>query len=222
MKGRLTFAIAVALTSSAIAGQATMGDVSLNLPAPAGFCEMRESNPSDEQMLTTTANLLAKGGNKLLSMSADCQQLNDWRARKRPLLDDFAQYQASAKSIDKEPVATIAQTCTALRNEGSKILASKMPDLKARVDATIKKLKVNETSFIGVVAEDPNACYAGIIQQIHTEVGTDKTNLILFAITIVKNRGVFVYRTGLYGSEPVASMLSKLKDHVSAFYAANK
>jgi hypothetical protein len=97
-----------------------------------------------------------------------------------------------------------------------------MPDLKARAEATIKKLKVNETSYIGVVAEDPNACYAGIIQQIHTEVGTDKTNLTLFAITIVRNRGVYVYRTGLYGSEPIASMLSKLKDHVSAFYAANK
>ena len=102
------------------------------------------------------------------------------------------------------------------------ILANKMPDLKARAEATIKKLKVNETSYIGVVAEDPNACYAGIIQQIHSEVGTDKTNLTLFAITIVRNRGVYVYRTGLYGSEPIASMLSKLKDHVSAFYAANK
>jgi hypothetical protein len=60
MKGRLTFAIAVALTPSAIAGQATMGDVSLNLPAPAGFCEMGETNPSDKYMLTTTANLLAR------------------------------------------------------------------------------------------------------------------------------------------------------------------
>jgi hypothetical protein len=58
-------------------------------------------------MLTLIRDLLNKGGNKLLSMSADCGQLNDWRVGKRQLLDDFAQYQASMSTINKAPVATI-------------------------------------------------------------------------------------------------------------------
>src|SRR5262249_12416012 len=149
-------------------------------------------------------------GNKLWRMSADCQQLNDWRTRKRQLLDDLAEYQTSIAMIDKAPVETIEQTCVTLRNEGDKILSNQMPDIKARIETTLKKIKVNETSYIGVVGEDPDACYAGLVQQIHTEVGTDKVQLTLFAVTIVKNRNIFVYRRGVpSGTNPVANMLTK-------------
>ena len=212
----------LATPSISVAAQVNMGNVTINLPPPAGHCELMESNASDKRMLTLNRDLLIKGGNKLLSMSADCGQLNDWRVGKRQLLDDFAQYQASISTINKAPAATIEQSCAILRNEGSKIVAQKMPDIKARVEAAVEKLKVNETSYIGVLAEDPNACYAAIIQQLHTEVGTDKTQLTLFAITIVKNRGIYVYRMGIYGENSTDSMLGKLKGDVAALHAANR
>ena len=212
----------LATPSISVAAKVNMGNVTVNLPLPAGHCELMESNASDKRMLTLNQELLNKGGNKLLSMSADCGQLNDWRVGKRQLLDDFAQYQASMSTINKAPIATIAQTCAILRNEGSKIVAQKMPDIKARVEAAVEKLKVNETSYIGVLAEDPNACYAAIIQQFHTEVGTDKTQLTLFAITIVKNRGIYVYSMGIYGANSTDSMLGKLKGDVAALQAANR
>ena len=212
----------LATPSISVAAKVNMGNVTVNLPLPAGHCELMESNASDKRMLTLNQELLNKGGNKLLSMSADCGQLNDWRVGKRQLLDDFAQYQASMSTINKAPVATIGQTCAILRNEGSKIVAQKMPDIKARVEGAVEKLKVNETSYIGVLTEDPNACYAAIIQQLHTEVGTDKTQLTLFAITIVKNRGIYMYRMGIYGANSTDSMLGKLKGDVAALHAANR
>ncbi len=49
------------------------------------------------------------------------------------------------------------------------------PDIKAVVESTLKKMKMNSTVFMGVFAEDSNACYAATLTQIHTEVGSDKT-----------------------------------------------
>jgi hypothetical protein len=42
-----------------------------------------------------------------------------------------------------------------------------------------------------VLAEDPTGCYAGLLQKLRTEAGTDKTEVVMFVATIVKKRLVF-------------------------------
>ena len=225
MLARLTFAALVfaATASSALAAEANIGGVSITLPPPGGFCELGESNESDKRMLTTLGPLLEKSGNKLLAMSADCRQLTEWHTGKRQLLDDYGQYQTQIAGMDKPPAETVAQTCTTLRNEGNKILANQLPDIKKRVEATMSKIKLNETSFIGVLGEDNDACYAGLIQKIHTEANTDKTQVTAFAISIVKNKSLFVYRFSVYrGPQSVDATLRKIKVDVAALIAANK
>lgn len=73
------------------------------------------------------------------------------------------------------PDAAIQQTCAIFRAQGDKIAADLAPDIKAVVESTLKKMKMNSTVFMGVFAEDSNACYAATLTQIHTEVGSDKT-----------------------------------------------
>jgi hypothetical protein len=225
MLRRLSLAafVLAAAASSAPAAEATIGGVSVSLPPPGGFCELSASNSSDQRMVSTLTDLLAKSGNKLLAMSADCGQLADWRTGKRKLLDDYAQYQTPIGSMDKPPSETIAQTCATLRAEGNKILANQMPDIKARVESTLKQIKMNSTSFIGVLAEDPDACYAGLIQKIHTEAGTDKTQVTMFAVTLTKAKSVFVYRFSVYrDAHTVDAVLGKLKVDIAALLAANR
>ena len=225
MLGRLTFAALAlaAAASAALAATTTIGDVSVNLPPPGGFCELSASNASDERMISTLTDLLGKSGNKLLGMSADCGQLADWRTAKRKLLDDFAQYQTPIAGIDKPASESVAQTCAVLRAQGDKILANQMPDIKARVESTLKQIKMNETNFLGVLAEDPDACYAALIQKIRTEAGTDKTQVTMFAVTIVKSRSVFVYRFAVYhNANTVNAVLAKIKVDVAALMAANR
>jgi hypothetical protein len=222
MLSRFAFLLLLAATSNAMGGQATMGDVSVNLPPPPGFCDLSNSDPSDTRMLSIVGGLLEQSGNKLLGMSADCKQLADWRSRRRQLLDDYAQYQATIAAMDSPPAEPVQQTCTTLREEGNKIVSEEIPDLKARVEAALKKVKMNQTTFIGVLAEEPRTCYAGLIQQIQTEAGVNKTQLSLFAVTAVKNRTVFVYRFTVHtGSDSVVNGLAKLKGDVAAFHAAN-
>jgi hypothetical protein len=226
MLRRLTAAallFTAAAASSAFAAQANIGGVAVNLPPPGSFCELSPSNASDKRMIDTLTGLLEKSGNKLLAMSADCHQLADWHTGKQQLLDDYAQYQTPIASMDKPPSETVAETCTTLRNEGNKILANQMPDIKARVESTLSKIKMNEASFLGVLAEDHDACYAGLVQKIHTEANTDKTQITVFAVSIVKNKSVFTYRFSVYqGPNSIDAVLGKIKIDVAALMAANR
>jgi hypothetical protein len=223
---RLTFAalVVVVATASALAANVTLGGVSVNLPTPRGFCELSEnSDPSDKRMITTVGDLLTRSGNKLLAMSADCRQLADWRTGNRRLLDDYAQYQTSIALMNQPPAETVAQTCTTLRNEGNKIVSNETPGIKARMESALKNVKMNETSFLGVFAEDDNACYAGLIQKLHIEPDTDKTQISMFAVSIVKNRTLFTYRFTRYQNPQTAdAALGGLKTDVAALIAANR
>jgi hypothetical protein len=179
MLRRLAFVVLAfaAAPPSVLAAWVAVGGTAINLPPPTGFCELSQGNASDKTMVTTQTDLLAKSGNKLLSMSADCRQLADWRAGKRPVLDDYAQYQTPLSNMEASagPPEPVKQTCATLRAQGEKLLSNQMPDIKARVETTLKKVKINETTFIGVLAEEPTACYAGLLQKIHTAANTDKT-----------------------------------------------
>ena len=212
-----------ACTSVATAGEATVGGVPIKLPQPAGYCELIDREPSDKRMLTVLTDILAKSGNKLLGMTADCRQLTDWRAGKRKLLDDLGQYQTSIAQMDKPTAEPVKQTCATLRAQGDELLAKQMPDIKSRVESALEKVKINNTSFMGVLAEDPTACYAALLQKLRTEVGTDKTQVNAFATTIVKNKSIFVYRITPYvNSASVDAALAKLKIDVAGLLAANK
>ena len=61
------------------------------------------------------------------------------------------------------------------------------------------------------------------MQKIKTEIGTDKTQVTLFAVTILKDRSVFAYRFAVYlGANTVNEVLGKLKTDIAALSAANR
>jgi len=225
MLGRLTFAalFLAATASTALAAEANIGGAHIVLPPPGGFCELTNSNESDKRMFDTLGPLLEKSGNKLLAMSADCAQLSQWHTGKRKLLDDYGQYQTPIGSMDKPPSETVAETCTTLRKQGEQILANQLPDIKTRVESTMSKTKLNETSFLGVLGEDNDACYAALLQKIHTEANTDKTQITAFAISLIKDKSVFIYRFAVYRNpQTVDAVLRKIKVDVAALVAANR
>jgi len=219
---RLALALAAAIPS-ALAADATIGGVSIKLPPPAGFCELTDTDPSDKHMLTVLTDIVGKSGNKLLSLAADCRQLTDWRAHTRSVLDDYLQYQVPIAQMDNTNPEPVKKTCAALRAQGDKLVADQAPDINSRIESALAKVKINETSFIGVLGEDATACYGGLIQKLRTEAGTDKTQLTLLAATIVKNKSIFAYRSAIYmNSDTVTQTLTKFKTDIAALLAANK
>jgi hypothetical protein len=210
-------------TSGAMAGEATLGDVSINLPPPAGFCEMAADHPGDSRSLTSLSQLLEKSGNKLLSVSADCGQLADWRAGKRQLLDDTAQYQTRISVMDKSAAAGfLARVCNTVRTQGNSVLAKEWPNIKARIESALQKVTINQPSDLGVLDEDAKACYGGLIIKSRTEAGTDKTVAALGAMTVVRSRFLYFWRYTVYHDEDtVKTLLAKQKRDVAALIAAN-
>ena len=95
--------------------------------------------------------------------------------------------------------------------------------MKANVENIIKEVKLNETTFAGVLAEEPNACYAALISKIRTALGTDKTQVTLIALTIIKGKNVYMYRTAVnLTPDTINAVLAKSKIDLAALLAANR
>jgi hypothetical protein len=225
--GRSALSLVVFALSSAVASvaaaQTQIGGESINLPPPAGFCELKDSEPA----YMAIGQVLAKSGLRLLGMSADCEQLADWHSQKRQLLDDYVQYQASISptdtSLSAAPAETIKQVCAQRRTQGDNIVSSVLPDVKSHIEQLFARIRINESAFVGVLAEEPTACYWAIIQKMRTDYGTDKTQAILSADTILRGKYVYVHRYGVYlSSDVIGDLLAKLKANVAALLAANR
>lgn len=202
-------------------GQAKLGTVSINLPPPPEFCDLSATNRADNRLLAATEAVLRQSGNKLLSVSADCGQLAGWRTGQQPLLDDYMQYQAP-EAIGTLPSETIRQACAGLQAQGQEIVSRVLPQMQAHIEAAVRNLQMTNMGFIGAIAEEPEVCYSAVIQQLKTQIGTDKLQLGLVAITAVKNRTVLVYRFTVYRNpETVTTALAKFQKEIAAFRAAN-
>jgi hypothetical protein len=121
------------------------------------------------------------------------------------------------------PQAAISQTCSTLRAQGHDAIDNMASNIKSIMENALKNVKMNGLSFVGVLAENQTGCYFGEVQNLTTEFGTAKTQLILIGVTVVKNKYVFVDRFSVYTtSDAVADELAKLQSTVVSLQAANK
>jgi hypothetical protein len=218
------FAIATDITG-AMAADAVFGGVTIKLPTPDGFCELSAGYPADNRALAAVGRALESGGNKLLSMSADCQELGGWRVGQRSFLDNYGQYQAAIAQLDRSVSSpqAISETCSGMRTAGKAMANSLTPTIQAIIENAVKTVKMNSMSFAGVLAEDQTACYAAEVQNLTTEAGTEKIQLGLLGVTVVKNKVIYVYRFSIYTpSADVKGQLAKLQSTVASLQAANK
>jgi hypothetical protein len=208
-----------------LAKDTKVGQVSIALTVPAGQCELDPKQAGDARMLQTVREAI--GSNTLLAMTADCQQLADWRIGKRGLLEDFAQYQTLTAAMDgppeSAPAQTLKQLCAHLREEGEKLMAGMAPDVKQRVEQALKNTQVNQLRFLGVVADEESACYGAIAQRLKAQTGKDVTIVGLSATMFVKGRLLYYYLYAPYRSaQTVTALLARHKLNVAALLAANK
>jgi hypothetical protein len=221
------FLFASLLSMPCQAKEASIGEASVTLTTPSGQCELDPKQPGDARMLQATEGMLAGVGNRLLGFYADCKQLTDWHTGKRPLLEDFSQYQtlqsAANSAAPPNPEEAIKQLCSQQRQEGEKMMSGLAPDLKARVEEAVRGVTVNQTRFLGVVGEEPSVCYAALAQRIKAESGKDVTLVSVFATTFIKGKIVYYYLYSPYRSaQTVTALLARHKLNVAALLQANK
>jgi hypothetical protein len=219
--------VACLLAAPCLAREVTIGGTPVDLTAPSGQCELEAGRPGDARMLQTTETALSGVGNRLLAFFADCKQLDDWRAGKRPLLEDFAQYQAAAATIGAPPPPApddiIKQNCAAQRKEGERTLSRLATDIKTRIEEAIRGVTVNQVRFLGVVGEEPGVCYGAIVQRFRAETGKDVTIVGVYATMFVRGKLVHYYLYTPYRSaQTVTALVARHKLNVAALLAANR
>lgn len=210
----------------AVAKDAKVGPATLALPPPTGYCELDAAKSTDTRMVKAVEGMLGNTGNRLLAVSADCAQLADWRTGKRKLLDNMAQYQTLIAwengPLPDTPETTIKEICGQMHAQGERLVANMTPDVKARAEEVLKTVQINEMKFLGVVGEEPLSCYAAMLQKFRTEVGTDKTQVTVFATTVVRSKIVYFYLFAPYVSgDTVTEMLAQQQVHIRRLQSAN-
>ena len=160
-------------------------------------CELDRNHASDSRVYDLVERGLA-GHNQLLLAAADCTQIPPWRSGDRPTLDDFTQVQVSLQFRNQDfkgrENETAKEICTALRQQGDALVSGPVGAVRDRFNQISDAVKLNETKFIGVVHEDPEACYASLVQRLRTEQGADKLILCVYGHVVVRGRLLYFYR----------------------------
>jgi hypothetical protein len=214
-----------ALCSGAVARRANVGPVTIELPAPAGYCELDEALPTDKPMFDLMRT--ASPATRLLAMSADCKQLRDWRAGRLAGLANYAQHQ-TVKAWENAPLPVpaaqlIEQTCATLRAQGGDMTAKTGPLVQERLSRAMQEVKLNQMKFMGVLGEEPNACYAALLARVKGKDVPEVEQATVFAVTVVKGKVLYYYLFAPFvNAQTLTDMLAKLRVNVGAMEAANR
>jgi hypothetical protein len=213
----------ISATAGGTGFETPIGDEKLTLVLPAGMCRIEAEKSSDANYINAVESSLA-GTNRLLGAFADCQQLTDWRSGNKMFLDNHGQYQAPAAMLDTvAPPGVVAEICSELRRQGEKVLDGMKDDLTDRMERAVKGLQVNELRSLGVVGEDPGACYSAALQNLRVEGGPEKLQHLVFAITVVKGKLLFLYVYGLHtGDHTIPALLDRVRTTVGELAKANE
>ncbi len=217
----------IVFTPFALAEDVKVGASTITFVTPPGYCELEPDKANDARMLTSIRMMIEPIGNSLLSASADCKQLTDWRTGARPLLSDMTQYQTITVWMDRDlpegAQSVVKESCAKLRAEGKKLASNMLPNVQSRAAEVIKGMKINEIRFLGVLDENPNVCYAALLQKFRAQNGADVTQLAIYATMFVKGKAIYYYLYSPYaGADSMTAALASHKNNVAAFIAANK
>jgi hypothetical protein len=215
-----------AVTAAARAETVSVGGVLLRLSPPPDFCALDATHAADARLFDAVARTLADMGNHLLSLSADCTELAEWRSGKRELLDNLAQHQTMTTWEDVllvvSPQTIIKQTCAEMRSRGGELVSSTTSQANARIEQVLKTVKINEMKFLGVLGEEPLACYAALLQRTATEAGREKTQVTVLATTVVRRKLIYYYRSAPFAdNRTIEAMLERVTADTRRLHAEN-
>jgi hypothetical protein len=218
----LAFVVVTLLSAvSAEARQAKIGDKTLNVSPPAGFCEVDKSNKADSGWLTSVINLMNTAGVTVIAAFPDCKELAQMRKNSRFMQSKFYVTAATA-AIGKSSSKTVSDTCDELRTREYSA-EDKVKLAKAAQDYANGNSAV-DAKALGVLDETKGeVCYVATLQKMKTKAGDLSTMLALFIVTYIDDNLLFLYQyTPYVDANSMPSALANLKIIYSQFSAANR
>ncbi len=181
-----------------------IGNDKISTPLPNGYCHLNNSNQSDSRLIKYLEDA-NQNINQINLVFADCEQLRLWRKGESATLNDYGYVLAPLGLVNKKLNMSrkeyLSQMENIFRKQGIKFLNKSTSDIKKVIERHFPAVELNETKSLGIIHQDNNALYFGIIQNIQTEEGKQKTMLGLFAITLVSKKSVNFYLWKEYQGE---------------------
>lgn len=214
-----------ALGAGADRSEVKLGEVKLGLEPPSGHCFLDESQPSDAR-LVGLLNSIFRGELRMLGAFADCAQLKSWRTGQRKTLGDYGQFLVPLDFLDKKVEGAakpyIDTICKIMRDTGGEIISKSEADVRQRFEQALQGAKMNEVRFLGVVGQDDNACYFGLIQNIITEHGDPKTQVDVSAIAFISGKMIYSNLYAVHeGDQTLTELFERQKANVGRNLAVN-
>lgn len=199
-----------------------MGDVTVRIPVPDGYCELDPAVKSDKSLIDVTKTATEGVGNALLLFAANCDELRSWRAGKNPLRL-IASYQTGQDRLTTAfSPADAKKTCEDLRGRGQQISEETRAEVEKAVRAASKERDFLGTKVLGVLEEDALGCYAAmVVKSKHQD--NIFVQLKVVYVASIKDRMVFNFIEKPYqdGAANVQDLLKDAKRYAAAFRAAN-
>jgi hypothetical protein len=209
----------------AAAADIWIAEVCLHLQQPPGYCEIDPALASDAPLVANIHSARAKAGGRLLSLSADCNEVKDWRNGKRTALEHIAQYETPVRT-EHASLSDVAQNLVKaywdLMRGIERAAAGMSQNVQENADHFAKMPRQNESMHVGVVAEDPLVCYFATLRKIEEETG-DATQLGVVAATIIKDMVAHFYLLAPYrGRETISRLLNMQRANIAQLQQANR
>lgn len=223
LKSMLAVLCAAVTVAGAHAADVKMGDVTLKLIPPKGFCELDAGQASDKRLIDFVTTTVGKVGNNLLALSADCGELRDWRSGKQQLLQRISQYQVQASRRTSAYTAKEAkEACDQVRAEGQKLSDRSTAGINDKIHEANKNIDFQGQTFLGVLGDDENGCFVGLFQKFKAETGAAISQVNVFYAASLKERQIFFYVWVPYRDDStVNALLADMKGYTAALKAAN-
>ena len=215
-------AAALAGAASGVAKDVRVGSVVLALPPPEGFCELTRENPSDAAILRNFDTALANTI-EAMAVSADCGQLEALHSGRRLALDDFAYYHIATSAVNSgfpDRGKVVKDFCADQRARDA--FAGVQDTINERLEKVQKNLKLNGLNGLGVLTEDADACYFGLMEKVPAGGGTEKTLVSVSFTTVVKGKFLNHTAYSVYqGAGTVPALLAREQRNIRELLTAN-
>jgi hypothetical protein len=217
-------ALAVGLlvsSSSVYARDVQVGNTTVSVEAPFGFCELDKTKTFDTSWQTSATNLLKASSIQLIAGFPNCKELQQARSSGQLILNKFF-VSAYEPVIGKASAASTIETCNQIRAMGDY-----SAETKSVVQDAVKKYSSStslDSKLLGVLEEVAGqVCYVATLQKIKTNKSEIVTLLVLIAITTVRTDLIYLYLNVPYAdASSIPAALADLKVLYSDFAAANK
>jgi hypothetical protein len=199
---------------------AKVGDTTVSVSPPAGFCEVDKTNKVDSGWLTSMTNLLKGSGVFTIAAFPDCGDLKKARQSEHFITSKVV-FSAPFSGIGNASSETLSTTCDELRTK------KYSDEDKAEVAKTIKEFSngnsLTDSVGLGVVEETKGeVCYVATLQKVKTQAGELHPLLALYAVTYLRSNLLFLYQwTPYVDATSIPTALANLKIIYSEFASAN-